>query len=182
MPAGRTYTPIARTTLSSAAATVTFSSISGSYTDLVLVATTRADTSTFNNMNFPLVQLNGDTGNNYSNTTLYSRNTGGGWSALSAQSSNTNGINSGGIATSSFGSNIFSTYIVNVMNYANTTTNKTVIARVGTGGDLTSMDGTSANVGMWRNTNAITSLSISASSSGNFVLGSTFTLYGIAAA
>jgi hypothetical protein len=182
MPAGKTYTPLARTTLSSAAANVEFTSISGSYTDLILVASVRADTTTYNNMNFPIVQFNNDTGNNYSNTTLYSRNDSGSWSALSARSSNTNGINSGGIATTSFGSNIFSTYMFNAMNYSNTTTYKTALARVGTGGDLTNMDGPSANAGLWRNTNAITSLKVLASSSGNFAVGSTFTLYGIAAA
>lgn len=175
-----TYTPIASVTLSSAQSSVTFSGIPQTYTDLVVVGSMRSDTTTFNNMNFPQVQFNGDTGSTYSNTTLYSRNTGGGWSALSTRSSNTDGINSGGIATTSFGSSIFSTYIVNVMNYTNTTTNKTVIARVGTGGDLTNMDGTSANVGLWRNTAAITSLRIVASSSGNFVAGSTFNLYGVA--
>ena len=37
MAAGSTYTPIATTTLGSAQADVTFSSISGSYTDLVLI-------------------------------------------------------------------------------------------------------------------------------------------------
>jgi len=39
MAAGKTYEPIATTTLSSSAATITFSSISGSYTDLVFVST-----------------------------------------------------------------------------------------------------------------------------------------------
>ena len=37
MAAGNTYVAIATNTLSSAAASVTFSSISGAYTDLVLV-------------------------------------------------------------------------------------------------------------------------------------------------
>ena len=37
MAAGSTYTPLATNTLSSSSASITFSSISGSYTDLVLV-------------------------------------------------------------------------------------------------------------------------------------------------
>jgi hypothetical protein len=36
MAAGNTYTPLATQTLGSAAASVTFSSISGAYTDLVV--------------------------------------------------------------------------------------------------------------------------------------------------
>jgi hypothetical protein len=40
-----TYEPIATTTLGSAAADVTFTSISGTYTDLVLVAVTQIGSS-----------------------------------------------------------------------------------------------------------------------------------------
>ena len=44
MPA--TYEPIATTTLGSAQATVTFSSIPGTYTDLVLITNSRSDSTT----------------------------------------------------------------------------------------------------------------------------------------
>ena len=62
-----TYQPIATNTLGSAAASVTFSSISGAYTDLVLImnagsSTTNADVD---------INVNGDTGANYSRTILY---------------------------------------------------------------------------------------------------------------
>ena len=40
MAAGATYEPIATNTLGSAAASVTFSGISGSYTDLILITST----------------------------------------------------------------------------------------------------------------------------------------------
>ena len=65
------------------------------------------------------------------------------------------------------------------MNYSNTTTNKTVLAR----GNRAS-SGVVAQVGMWGNTSAITSITIDNvdSASANFVAGSTFTLYGIKAA
>ena len=64
MPA--TYEPIASTTLGTAAADITFSSIPGTYTDLVLVlyggfATAASDLYT---------QFNSDTGTNYSNSDL----------------------------------------------------------------------------------------------------------------
>ena len=65
MPAGRTYTPLARTTLSSAAASVTFSNISGSYTDLVLVVSTISVNGT------AYMTVNSDTGTNYSRTFMY---------------------------------------------------------------------------------------------------------------
>ena len=64
MAAGATYYPIATTTLSSATNSVSFSSISGSYTDIVIVFNGAASTSgvTCN------VQFNSDTGTNYSTT------------------------------------------------------------------------------------------------------------------
>ena len=67
MPAGSTYTPLSTTTLGSAQATVTFSSISGSYTDLVLVMNT-IGTSAGGDVQ---VQFNSDTASNYSCTILY---------------------------------------------------------------------------------------------------------------
>jgi hypothetical protein len=57
-----TYEPIATTTLGSAAASVTFSSISGSYTDLVLVVTGIGATVT----TFPWIRFNGLSTNIYS--------------------------------------------------------------------------------------------------------------------
>ena len=66
--------------------------------------------------------------------------------------------------------------IHNVMNYANTTTYKTAIARYGTATSLTL-----AQAGLWRSTAAVTSLTILVLGS-TFTAGSTFNLYGIKAA
>jgi hypothetical protein len=77
-----------------------------------------------------------------------------------------------GLATDTAGE--WSTNIIQVMNYSNTTTNKTVLARAGIAGDRTR-----AIVNLWRSTSAITSILIINNGSVNFVAGSTFTLYGI---
>jgi len=74
-----TYTPIATTTLGSAASSVTFSSISGAYTDLVLVGAGTLASNLYLNVKF-----NNDTGSNYSRTELY----GDGSSAASYRESN----------------------------------------------------------------------------------------------
>jgi hypothetical protein len=59
--AGNTYVAIAEQTLGTAAASVTFSSIPGTYTDLVLVLSVQdASGNTF------ALQFNGDTSTNYS--------------------------------------------------------------------------------------------------------------------
>jgi hypothetical protein len=179
----KTYEPIATQTLGSAAASVTFSSIPATYTDLILAASIRSDAVTFNNMNFPILRLNGDsTSGFYSVTSLYSRNTGSGDTANSGRSSSQNEINFGGVVTTSMSASTFSPWIAHFLNYSNTTTYKTVLNRIASASNLTSSDGSSAGVGLWRNTAAITSISLTATSSGNFVIGSTFTLYGIKAA
>jgi hypothetical protein len=178
-----TYEPIATSTLGSSASSVTFSSIAGTYTDLVLVASIRSDTVTYNNMNFPILRFNGDsTSGLYSVTSLYSRDTGGGDTANSGRASGQNEINFGGVVTTSMSASTFSPWIAHFLNYSNTTTYKTVLNRIASVSNLTTSDGASAGVGLWKNTAAITSISLTATSSGNFVTGSTFTLYGIKAA
>ena len=163
MPA--TYEPIATTTLGSATATVTFSSISGSYTDLVLVCAVKNTANTGDEVAF---QLNSDTGSNYSRTRIF----GDGSTAQSGRNLNTTkgalGINS---------TAQFSTVIANFQNYSNGTTYKTVVSR---GSDASNY--VSAYVSLWRNTNAITSIVLLPDSGTTFTSGSTFTIYGIKSA
>jgi hypothetical protein len=61
-----TYEKIATTTLGSNSATIEFTSISGTYTDIVLILSAKASGG---NMD-AWIQFNGDTGTNYSMTTL----------------------------------------------------------------------------------------------------------------
>lgn len=164
MPAGSTYTPIATTTLGSAASTVDFNSISGSYTDLVIVFSAGEPVGGYLGLRF-----NGDTTTNYSRTFLY----GTGTSAVSDRASNVSSIfiNCG----ASVGAGVA---VVNIQNYTNTTTYKTVLARNNSQTDGLVM----ANVGLWRKTpEAITSITLFGGG-GNITAGSTFTLYGITAA
>lgn len=164
-----TYDSIATTTIGTATNTVTFSSVPSTYTDLVLIVNGGTSTDAY----FYLRLGTGgstDTGNNYSTTYL----SGSGSTAFSGRTSNTNTI---GIAydyglptnTSNFNA------IIHIMNYANTTTNKTVIARANN-----AANGTSTSVGLWRNTGAINTVNLWPSG-GNFNSGTTFSLYGIKA-
>ena len=161
MAAGSTYTPIATYTVPSAQASYTFNSFGG-YTDLVLIinGTTSADENI-------KIQFNGDTASNYSNTLIY----GNGTSALSARNTS-----SSSLILASLNSSVISNAITHIMNYANTTTYKTVLQR----GNNTALM-TRADVGLWRSTAAITSMTLFVSS-GNINTGTTFTLYGIAKA
>lgn len=164
MPAGSTYTPIATTTLGSAVANYTFSSIPSTYTDLVLISSVKYTSAT----SHILVQLNGDTGTNYSNTFLY----GTGLSALSGRNS---GLDAGYFGRAENGN--YGVGVTHFQNYSNTTTFKTWVSR----GDAPSTL-TIAYVNLWRSTAAISSMKLIALAGQNFEAGSTFTLYGIASA
>ena len=160
----RTYEPIATTTLGSGATSVTFSSISGAYTDLILVCNGNTSSNANN-----YLQFNSDTGSNYSATRL----SGDGTSASSARNTNQTQmlLDGFGFWTSTYEGN----KIIHIMNYSNTTTNKTVLTRANT-----ASKGTDALVGLWRSTAAITSVRFNSDST--IQAGSTFTLYGIKAA
>lgn len=162
MPAGATYTNLATTTVGSATSTVTFSSISGSYTDLVLIMDATATTN-FTNIK---IIINSDTGTNYSWTNLK----GDGSSASSAQGSNTANLYLGLVNTGR------GTYRFMFNNYSNTTTNKTILSAGGLAGNRVEY-----GVGLWRNTAAITSIQL-VQPADTFAANSTFSLYGIAAA
>ena len=162
MAAGPTYEPITTQTLTSTAVTVTFSSISGSYTDLRLVFTGVGDSgsSAF------YYRFNGDSASNYSSDEYK----GNGTTASSASYTSVAYLYALGHG---FAANQ-STITTDFMNYSNTTTNKTALTRWG------DPQRVAASVGMWRSTSAITSIVVY--SLGLFTVGSTFTLYGIAAA
>ena len=159
-----TYEPIGTQTLQTAAASVTFSSIPQTYTDLVLV------TNGVESANqYVAIRLNGDTASNYSQTRL----AGDGSSAFSdRQSSQTYGRLSVGDPTNRF------LMIASIFNYANTTTFKTWLSRSNTANNMSGVI-----CGLWRKTpEAITSITFLTLTADTFSIGTTFTLYGIKAA
>lgn len=159
-----TYEPIATTTLGSAAASVTFSSIPSTYTDLILII----DGSVTGNAGIQL-RFNSDSNSNYS----FTRMTGDGTSASSDRSSNATFMELGYYLSTTRNMNI-----LHIFNYANTTTFKTVLNRANA---QSSNIGTQAYVELWRKTpEAINTILIQ--NANQFTSGSTFTLYGIKAA
>lgn len=161
MPA--TYEPIATQTLGSASSSVLFSSIASTYTDLILTI----DGTVGSNCGIQL-RFNSDSSSNYS----FTRMTGDGSTASSDRSSNATFMELGYYVTTTRNINI-----VQIMNYSNSTTYKTVLNRA----NAQSVNiGAQAYVEMWRSTSAINSITINAS--GNLSSGSILTLYGIKAA
>ena len=160
----RTYEPIATRTLSTAAASVTFSSIPSTYTDLVLVSMP-IKSSSGGDM---LLQVNGSTsGTLYSFTVLG----GDGSTASSTRVTDYNYIYTdyySGLSTAP------TPHIINFMNYSNATTFKTILMRANN-----AALGVDAIVGLWRSTAAINEIKVFPTGGANFESGSTFTLYGI---
>lgn len=167
-----TYTPIATTTISGTSTSeVQFASISGSYTDLIIVGNLGATTNSY-----PCARFNSDTGSNYSVTDIFGLGTS---AASSRATARTIADISYDILTNT---SVELNFIAHIMNYSNSTTYKTMLSRINM-----AANGTSASVSLWRNTAAITNIKLySATGNGsnlyNFANGSTFTLYGIVCA
>ena len=162
-----TYVALATQTLGTAASSVTFSSISASYTDLVLITSAKNNTGAQYRLQ---LSFNGDR-----STSVYSvtKLTGNGSTAASSRVSN---ATYGAIIIGTIGSTNFDNAITHIMNYSNATTYKTALARAGTGTSVEMV------VGLWRSTSAINSIKVLSEGATNFIVGSTLTLYGISAA
>jgi hypothetical protein len=162
-----TYTLISSNVLSSSAASVTFSSIPATYTDLVLRGSIRSTTAIDGSLTF-----NGTGGTVYSRTYLR----GDGSTAGSSRNSSTAQITLDDIyRNGSNTTNTFASFEIYIPNYL-ASTNKPVYYD---GADET--NGTAAYrygiAGLFRDTTAISSLSIAFST--NAVSSSSFYLYGI---
>lgn len=168
MPA--TYEPIATTTLGSAAASITFSSIPNTYTDLRVVFVGKSSAGGGTQENFA-VQFNSDTGTNYSRTRL----SGDGSAAASARGTSNVALIFTEVLSGS-ASTPPSLITLDIFSYAGST-NKTVL---NTGScDLNGSGVVAVNVGLWRSTSAITSIKLYDYGGNNLATGTTATLYGI---
>jgi hypothetical protein len=163
-----TYEPIASVNGTGSSDTISFTSIPGTYTDLVVIARGRISSGSD-----AILQFNTDIGNNYSTTILYGTGTTAGSYRETSQAR---------ILADFYGypaDNNNHIGIYHIMNYANTTTNKTVLCR---SNNAETAAGVDATVGLWRSTAAITSVQIKNTGNRNWYTDSTFALYGIKAA
>ena len=163
MPA--TYEPIATTTLGSAASSITFSSIPGTYTDLRLVLFhLSASTNTY-----PYLCFNNDSATNYSYTELRGNGT--------AASSLRHAAQSELFIDPSYGSSstIPGLCTADIFSYSGSTF-KTVL--ITTQADRNGSGGVERIVGLWRSTAALTSILVTVAGA-DFAAGTTATLYGI---
>jgi hypothetical protein len=169
-PAGA-YDSIATTTLSTATASVTFSSIPQTYTHLQIRAIARG-TSTVDSW---VMSCNSDTTTNYNSHYLY----GNGTSISTATQGNAAYMFMGSMPTSSSTANSFGSAVVDILDY--TSVNKKKTLRSLTGQDNNGSGGMVLFSGIWFNTPAaISTLTLFPNAStGNFAQYSSFALYGI---
>jgi hypothetical protein len=173
MAAGATYEPIATYTTVSGDKSITFSSIPGTYTDLVIIGQWGDSNDSSQSLQ---VELNGD---NTSNGYSFTRLAGSGTTVYAGRytSQVAGNVNQWVGARN----NLNLSFKVDFLNYSNSTTHKTYLYRANmvTGAD----PGTEVGVNLWRSTAAITSIKLrNGGGVYNMVVGSKFTLYGIAAA
>lgn len=155
--------------LTAAASSVTFDNIPDYYEDLIMNVMYTPQISGYGlKIRFGQTESSVDSGTNYSHTRLY----GSGSAATSGRLSNDTGawINWSGTAT-----NVNSPVEVNIFSYSNTNIYKTFLSNA-TG--TASSYGSESLVDLWRSTNAIGKIELTAYS-GNINAGSTFTLWGV---
>jgi hypothetical protein len=169
-----TYTLIEAQTLASSAASVTFSSIPATYTDLFIKFAARSDRAA--QSDDLAVNFNSDTATNYSQTDVY-----GGAGGVTGSSRNSNGtvlfvkrcVTGSTSTANTFGNSEF--YMPSY-----TVAQSKPASNFGVAENNSATDNIiDASALLWRNTAAVTSIAISPANGTNFVTGSSFYLYGI---
>jgi hypothetical protein len=170
---GGAMVQIADTTLSSAAADITFSSIASSYNHLMIIISGKCSSVSFNGTDLS-VQLNSDTGTNYRNARNTKYATAG--ATVTIEGAPANKFELGNIWTGSATSYNNASVQMTFPNYKATTLNKTMIF---SGGAISDAVAAGTGLSLWDNTAAITTIKIFSSGGGNLAIGTRATLYGL---
>lgn len=162
-----TYELISSTVATGSQATITFSSIPSTYTDILLRVSARMSSTTLDTYN---LAFNGSTAN-FSYRNLYGAGTG----ALgsSTGSSGATGINE----PSTYTANTFGSMDLYIPNYATSQYKSASSIAVSENNSTEAYAVFTGNV--WSSTSAITSISITSAGTANFAQYSSFYLYGI---
>jgi hypothetical protein len=170
-----TFTKIADVTVGSGgAASIDFTSIPSTYTDLVLKISARDNRSGSNYTDDIRMRFNGDSGSNYSNKVLY----GGGGSTGSFGGSGMDLMYGGYAVGTDATANTFGNTEIYIPNYAGSTYKSASVDGVA---ESNSSSGVylALEAGLWSNTSAITAIALTPINGSTFLQYSTATLYGV---
>jgi hypothetical protein len=186
-PPTSTFALIQTYNLTGNSSVISFADINPNYTNLYLAANARSDGNT--KLDFINITMNNDsTTSNYSSGFLASALVNGQPVLANQYSRFTSnpGIRVPGVHGSQSTANFYGSIEVDFINISNTSNYKTTIAKVGqiefgsnTCCQVAGDGNTGTASGQWRSTAAISSISLRPAVGGNFVSGSTFSLYGI---
>lgn len=170
--AANSYESIATVTVGAGgSSTITFSSIPSTYKHLQIRGIAREQSGGFDQI---YLQLNSDTGTNYAKHQLYGDGTSAGASGNATQDNISVSANPGPNQTS----NVFSGFVIDLLDYTNTNKYKTVRSLGGADSNGTGYVWYAS--GLWQNTNAVNSVKLYPSGGGTaFVQYSSFALYGV---
>lgn len=152
--------------------TITFSSIPSTFTHLQIRALVRTNRSA--GVDIMSMRMNGVTSNSYSDHLVY-----GDGSAVSTDRNSTYGkINIQRVASDNLSASIFSPFVIDILDYANTNKYKTI--RYLGGYDANGSGRAAFGSGLFQNTSAVTSITLEGLEySSNYNQYSSFALYGI---
>ena len=171
MPSSRFL--ISSQTLGSAAASVTFSSIPATYTDLVLRLSVRS-TNTDSYPSIVNINFNSDSSSLYSTTVLFGQDS----SAGSLRRSSRIRLEAEGLSNNNTTSNTFASMEIYIPSYL-VSQSKPIslfdVAEI----NSTTQNMISAQAGLYRSNTAISNIALAPSDSASFVSGSSFYLYGL---
>ena len=165
--------PIFATTVTSTAASITFSNIPSTYKHLQIRGIARSSRAASSDTIF--MWYNGDTGTNYG--LHFVSGNGSTANSFGAAANTATQMDVMQIATTSSATGVFGSIIIDILDYSNTSKFKTQRSIGGFNNTSNGVLGLCS--GHWRNTNAITSITLDAHSTDTFQQFSTFALYGI---
>lgn len=174
LPAGGSFESIATTIVGAGgSSTITFSSIPSTYSHLQIRGIARTNRSD-SNQDALKIRYNSDTGNNY---VLHYLLGSGGTTTSAGATTSTSAFFADGITNTNSAANCFGTFIIDILDYANT--NKYKTSKALSGRQDNTVGAVWLESGLWMNTNAISSITIIPNTGPNFVQYSKFALYGI---
>ena len=160
---------------------ITFSNIPQTYTHLQIRGIAQDNRATYNTSSL-MMRFNGDSGSNYSDHYFQASWTAGAGTAQAGADATNTGMSWIAQITSTLATNTFGSFVIDVLDYANT--NKFKVARSLTGADANAEVAGFRPVprfasGYWRNSNAITSITFTPEFGTTISQNSHFSLYGI---